>query len=90
MLVTRTRKVFASISATALLAMGALVPAAGAQQQGLVNVSIEGNQVTIPINAAANICGVTVEVLTLDIQNNPGNVTCDARGDQDVVVLGFA
>jgi hypothetical protein len=42
------------------------------------------------INAAANICGVDVNVLILALQA-PGPPTftdCDARSDQDVTVTG--
>lgn len=75
---------------SAVLAIGlAAAPAASGHQQGLVNVNIENvandNEVavTVPINAAANICGVTVAVLS----GATGTFTdCDARGNQTVTV----
>jgi hypothetical protein len=50
----------------------------GANQQGLVNVDISNNTIQVPIGLAANICGVSVNVLSQDIVNDA--VTCTARG----------
>ena len=64
----KSRRFFATLFATALLGVGFASPAS-AQQTGLVNVEItnvaNNNIVTIqvPINAAANICGVDVTVV---------------------------
>ena len=91
---TRTRKMVATtLSAFAL----AGVTAGPAFSQpvvtgGLVNVTItnvlNNNEVAvqIPINAAANICGVDVDVLAADIAKN-GSTTCTARsGNQSLEI----
>ena len=79
-------------SATALVAMaGGVATAAPADAavvgaNNLVNVQLTNilnhNQVAlqVPINAAANICGVTVAVLSAGLANGP--VRCAARGNQ--------
>jgi len=90
--IIRSAKVrFCALVTTAMLAVGlAAAPAASAQQQGLVNVDIHNvlnnNKVavTIPINAAANICGVDVDVLSTDLADGP--VTCTAGANQQFVV----
>ena len=83
---------------TGLLAVGAgVATAAPAQAQNvaahnLVNVQIDNLlnnndvtvDVTVPVNAAANICGVAVGVLVDDLANGP--VTCDSRANQEVTV----
>ena len=64
----KSRKFIASIFTSVVVAVGFAGPAS-AQQTGLVNVDISNvannNVVTIqvPINAAANICGVDVDVV---------------------------
>lgn len=64
----KSRRFFAALFASALLGVGLAAPAS-AQQTGLVNVEISNvannNVVTVqvPINAAANICGVDVTVV---------------------------
>ena len=79
----------ASIFTSAVVAVGFAAPAS-AQQAGLVNVDISNvannNNVTlaIPINAAANICGVQVNVLTQLLATGP--VDCRARGNQRTTV----
>jgi hypothetical protein len=82
---------FAALLTSGALAAGlAAAPGASAQQQGLVNVDVHNvlnnNQVavTIPINAAANICGVSVTALSDAIANGP--VTCDAGANQRFTV----
>ena len=73
---------------------GVGTPAASAQQSGLVNVDVSNVlnnntiQVTVPINAAANVCGVAVTVLAQDLQSGP--VECSAGANQHFTVLGFA
>ena len=83
---------FAALLTSGAIAAGlAVAPAASAQQQGLVNVDVHNvlnnNEVSvaIPINAAANICGVTVNALTADLVQN-GSVTCDAGANQRFTV----
>jgi hypothetical protein len=86
------RKTFALICTTAALAVGggAAAAPAGAQQNGLVNVDISNvlnnNNITvaIPINAAANVCGVSVDLLAQQLANGP--VTCTAGANQTFTV----
>jgi len=82
-----------SAAATGMLAAGGLTTSASAQPVNvgnLVNVNISNVlnnnnvDVTVPINAAANICGVDVAVLATDLASGP--VECDARGNQMVTV----
>ena len=86
----KVKKFVATTFATAIMASGVAVPTAGAQQQGLVNVDIHNVlnnnnvSVAIPINAAANICGVSVDVLSAAIASAP--VTCDARANQTFTI----
>ena len=82
---------FCALVTTAMLAVGlAAAPAASAQQQGLVNVDIHNVlnnnhvAVTIPINAAANICGVSVAVLAQDLAGGP--VTCRSGANQQFTI----
>jgi hypothetical protein len=74
------------------LALGVGTPVAmsapaGAQQQGLVNVEVSNvlndNEVavTVPINAAANICGVSVNVLSANLAQF-GEFECTAGANQ--------
>jgi len=90
-IIRSTRMRFAALLTSAMLAVGlAAAPAASAQQQGLVNVDIHNVlnnnhvAVTIPINAAANICGVSVAVLAQDLAGGP--VTCTSGANQQFVV----
>jgi hypothetical protein len=89
--VRSTKMRFAALVTSAMLAIGlAAAPAATAQQKGLVNVdlhNIANNNnvaVTIPINAAANICGVSADVLASQIANAP--VTCMSGANQQFTV----
>jgi hypothetical protein len=85
-------------AAAGLLAAGGLTTTASAAPVNvgnLVNVNISNVlnnndvDVTVPINAAANICGVDVNVLVLaTAPAGPQVVTCDARGNQTVTVTG--
>ena len=92
----RSKKALAALAGAAALAAGLGVAPAGAQQAGLVNVEISNilndnevvANVTVPINAAANICGVSVAVLAANLEGGP--VECTARANQNVTVLGFA
>jgi hypothetical protein len=83
---------FAALVTCAMLAVGlAAAPAASAQQSGLVNVDIHNvlnnNDVAvqIPINAAANVCGVNVVVLAQELASGP--VTCDARSGNQMLTI---
>jgi hypothetical protein len=48
------------------------------KQRGLVNVSITGTNVQVPIGIAANVCGVSANVLS--DSTNLGEVICEAEG----------
>jgi hypothetical protein len=81
----------AALLTSAVLAIGlTAAPAASGQQQGLVNIEISNvannNKVSIaiPINAAANICGLQVGVLADMLESGP--VDCDARANQRFTV----
>jgi uncharacterized protein HemY len=91
---TRTKRAFATTAVAAALAVGIGVPTASAQQQGLVNVEVSNVlnnntiQITVPINAAANVCGVAVAVLAQELASGP--VDCTAAANQRFLILGFA
>ena len=52
------------------------VTAAGAQPQtGLVNVAVVNNTVQIPIGVAANVCGVSVNILATATATSPVDCT---------------
>jgi hypothetical protein len=90
----RVRKWIAATALSGGLALGVAAPVAmstpaGAQQQGLVNVEVSNvlnnNKVTVavPINAAANVCGVSVNVLSTAIgPSGPGFFECTAGANQ--------
>ncbi len=52
-------RIFVAASVLALGATGALAQ----NQEGLVNLSVDGNTVQVPIDVAANVCGLDVNVL---------------------------
>lgn len=81
---------FTSLCATSVLALGVSGVAGAQPQRGLVNVNIEDVTVVVPINAAANICGVDVSVLILALAPTGTQqfTECDARSNQDVTVSG--
>jgi hypothetical protein len=90
-IIRSTKMRLVALVTSGMLAIGlAAAPAASAHQSGLVNVDIHNvlnnNEVavTIPINAAANICGVSVAVLAQDLAGGP--VTCTAGANQQFVV----
>lgn len=51
----------------------------GGNQSGLVNLYVANNTVQVPVGIAANICGVTANVLTS--LAGTGGSTCDATGN---------
>jgi hypothetical protein len=82
----------ALVAATCAGALAVPVSAASAQPVitgGLVNVTIvdvlSGNQVTaqVPITVAANVCGVAVNVLALDLADGP----VDCSNDQQIITV---
>jgi hypothetical protein len=90
-MLSRPKRAMASLFATALAAVAIAAPAEAAQPQiGLVNVDLDvsRNNIAIPVsvNAAANICGVDVEVLTADLLDN-NQAFCAADADQQVELV---
>ena len=71
---TRFSLVLALVATMAL----AVVSTAAAQpnQRGLVNVAVVDNTVQIPIGIAANVCGVSVNVLSV---STGGQASCTAK-----------
>ena len=69
-------------SATALtLGVGMSTPAHAANsanQNGLINLALQDTVVQVPVGLAANICGVSANVLTAAALTSP--VTCTATG----------
>ena len=91
------KRIAMGMSSAALALAGSFALSAPAQAQpiavgNLVNVQISNllnnNQVaiTVPINAAANICGVDIDVLTTALATTGNFTDCDARANQDVTV----
>src|SRR5205809_1739901 len=69
-------RVLLAVVATAAVGVTVASPGSAATQNGLVNVAIVDNTVQIPIGIAANVCGVTVNVLASGILTGP--TACDA------------
>ncbi len=77
---TIARKSIATLFAGTVLAVGVASPAsAQTRQNGLVNVNVEDVTVQVPVAVAANICDVTVAVLSAAIADGP--TTCQAIAD---------
>jgi len=51
----------------------------GTHQSGLVNLAVDNNTIQVPVGIAANICGVTANVLATATAT--GGATCDAVGN---------
>ncbi|MBA3420748.1 MAG: hypothetical protein H0U12_02455 [Thermoleophilaceae bacterium] len=86
-LVRSRRSRFAAVLVTGAISVGlAAGPASAQPQQGLVNIDLDVSRnnvaITVPVNAAANICDVNVVVLAQDLQD--GSAPCDADADQTV------
>jgi hypothetical protein len=94
-MIERVRNV---VGATVIAAAVVVTPLAGASaaagpvagpeaqhQAGLVNVALGNTSVTVPINAAANICGITVNALSTLLAPT-GTTVCTARSGQQVTV----
>jgi len=59
---------------TALAAVLSLAAPAFAQdQEGLVNLSVDDNVVQVPVSVAANVCDITVDVLSSDFVGTEGS-----------------
>ena len=71
----------AAVAASAAMSLGvAAGPAlAHPEQNGLVNVNVSGNQIAVPVAVAANICGVSVNLLAVDLGPD-GSATCTIDG----------
>ena len=52
---------------------------AGGNQEGLVNLFVANNNIQVPVGIAANICGITANILAQQLHN--GDVTCNAMGN---------
>ncbi len=74
--------------AASLVALAGTTTAGAQNQSGLVNVAIVDNTVQIPIGVAANVCGVTVNLLASNILN--GDTTCSAVSDATATFAGAA
>lgn len=72
---------FAGIAAIAAVSVSvAAAPApAATQQDGLVNLALTDTNIQVPIGVAANVCGVTANVLAASTLTGP--VDCDAAAD---------
>lgn len=66
------------VMATGFALAGAGVASAQPEQDGLVNVYAEDTTVQIPIGVAANVCGVSANVLARAA--NLGEIDCTAEG----------
>src|SRR5207244_4419543 len=71
----KVRVTLAALAAT-LVALVATAAAGAQNQSGLVNVAVVNNTVQVPIGIAANVCGVSVDVLTQGILT--GDTACRA------------
>ena len=68
-----------SVAVAGAVVAGSAVPAAAATTQtGLVNVSATNTTVQVPVGIAANVCGVTANVLASATSTSP--VSCTATG----------
>jgi hypothetical protein len=69
------RALAAALASAASLGVAA-APAPAAPQNGLVNVDLTGNTIQVPIGVAANVCGVSANVLAANTFG--GNAVCTA------------
>ena len=67
------RALAAALASAASLGIAA-APAPAAQQDGLVNVDLTNNTVQLPVGVAADVCGVSANVLATDTFG--GNAVC--------------
>jgi hypothetical protein len=58
-------------------------------QEGLVNVNVDGVLVQLPVAVAANVCDANINVLAEQLRN-AGGATCDAAADSDAGGAGLA
>jgi hypothetical protein len=87
------KKYVAALVSVATLALGGLGGTASAQttQNGLINISLSNVTVQVPVGIAANVCDVTVGVLSTVTQSG-GMTTCTAVADATAmpVMVGSA
>jgi glutamine phosphoribosylpyrophosphate amidotransferase len=92
----RFRLALVGAVAAASLALMAALPASAQTngQSGLVNVNVQDLalqvpvSVAVPVSAAANVCGVNVNVLAQQLQNGP--VSCTATSDSTALNTAIA
>ena len=80
------RRPFDSLPAALVLTTG-FGTAAGAEpvaQEGLVNLNLTGMTAQLPIDLAANLCDVAVDVLVNELSD--GSAPCTASSNSDAVV----
>jgi hypothetical protein len=77
------KRIIATLAAMAMLVLATAAPTL-AQQTGLVNVEIGDVTVAVPVAVAANICGVSVNVIATDFVGTQ-DVVCEA--DADAIAL---
>jgi hypothetical protein len=92
----KAKRLFATLFATSLLAVGVAAPTASAQDQdGLVNVIVTDNEILNDVNIgvaaqiAANVCGVKVgpvAVLATQVDRSGGSRTVCTIEGQDIQV----
>jgi hypothetical protein len=80
------KRIIATLAAMAMLVLATAAPAL-AQQTGLVNVEIGDVIVAVPVAVAANICGVSVNVIATDFVGTQ-DVVCEADADAIALVPG--
>lgn len=51
----------------------------GGSQSGLINLYVANNTIQVPVGVAANICGISANVLAQGIVTGP--VSCEAQGN---------
>jgi hypothetical protein len=82
---TLTRGLAGGVAALVLTAgFGTVVGADPVAQDGLVNLNLTGVTAQLPIDLAANLCDVTVDVLVSELDD--GSAPCEASSNADAVV----
>jgi len=89
------RRTAVALTSAATLSLGAvaMTPASAApdtRQSGLVNLALTDTTVQIPIALAANVCGVTVQVLAAGLAQGPVDCTTTSDGEATSAERGGA
>ena len=80
-----TRGLAGGIAALVLTTgFGTVAGAAPVAQEGLVNLNLTGVTAQLPIDLAANLCDVAVDVLVSELED--GSAPCEASSNADAVV----